>query len=208
MASLAAVSVYLLMIEVFQLIKNGVVYFTQVWNYLDISPPVMVLITLALDVLDLLGHEDIPVPARADGPLPALENPTKGVTQGVMGLLIWIKVLYFMRIFESTGYLIRIIIQVCIDMRHFLFILLLTLVAFGEAIAPISLYSGIQNGDEGFTGYMGAVGYVYRIVLGDFSVNDFAAANFYMSIIFILCTVLNSIIMMNLLIAIISESFA
>lgn len=54
--------------------------------------------------------------------------------QGCMSLVVWIKLLYFMRIFQSTGYLVRIILQVCIDMRYFLFILLLTLIAFGEAI--------------------------------------------------------------------------
>jgi hypothetical protein len=43
-----------------------------------------------------------------------------------------------MRIFDSTGYLIRIIIQVIIDMRHFLLVLLLTFVAFGDAIRSIS----------------------------------------------------------------------
>ena len=118
-------------------------------------------------------------------------------------LLIWLKLLYFMRIFESTGYLIRIIIQVCIDMRHFLLILLLTLIAFGEGIQAIS-----EETTQGFTGYLGGVGYAYRMVLGDFSVDDYdTLATFYLSVLFIFSTVLNSIIMMNLLIAIISESF-
>ena len=63
--------------------------------------------------------------------------------------------------------------------------------------------------DGAFTGYTGGVGYVYRMVLGDFSVDDFdGIGTTYLWIIFILCTVLNMIIMMNLLIAIISESFA
>lgn len=118
--------------------------------------------------------------------------------------MIWLKFLYFLRIFESTGYLIRIIIQVCIDMRHFLFLLLLTFIAFGEAIQSIS-----DQTSENFTGYLGGVGYVYRMVLGDFGVEDFEIrAPVFMWVLFILCTVLNMIIMMNLLIAIISESFA
>lgn len=89
-------------------------------------------------------------------------------------------------------------------MRYFLFILLLTLIAFGEAIQAIS-----DDTTLGFTGYLGGVGYAYRMVLGDFSVDDFeTSATFYLSILFILSTMLNSVIMMNLLIAIISESFA
>ena len=47
------------------------------------------------------------------------------------------------------------------------------------------------------------------MVLGDFDTNAFGEiAVSYVWILFILCTVLNSIIMMNLLIAIISDSFA
>ena len=34
----------------------------------------------------------------------------KAIMQGTMSLMIWLKFLYFLRIFESTGYLIRIII--------------------------------------------------------------------------------------------------
>ena len=116
-----------------------------------------------------------------------------------------------MRIFESTGYLIRMIIQVCVDMRHFLLILLLTLIAFGEGIQAISDELELSSNPEekGFTGYLGGVGYAYRGVLGDFNVDDFnTMAPFYLSVLFIFSTVLNSIIMMNLLIAIISESFS
>ena len=47
------------------------------------------------------------------------------------------------------------------------------------------------------------------MVLGDFSVDDFKdIGTLYLSIMFIFCTVFVMIIMMNLLIAIISESFA
>ena len=82
---------------------------------------------------------------------------------GVNSLLIWLKLLYFLRIFESTGYLIRMIIQVCVDMRYFLLILLLSLIAFGEGVQSISDQTTL-----GFTGYLGGVGYNYRMVLGDF----------------------------------------
>ena len=47
------------------------------------------------------------------------------------------------------------------------------------------------------------------MVLGDFSSDDFGSiARPYMWILFVLCTVINMIIMLNLLVAIISESFA
>ena len=91
-------------------------------------------------------------------------------------------------------------------MRHFLLLLLLTFMAFGEAMNSIS-----KANKDPFTGYLGGFGYVYRMVLGDFSTDEEGfgtVAVTYMWILFILCTLFNMIIMMNLLIAIISESFA
>ena len=57
--------------------------------------------------------------------------------------------------------------------------------------------------------YVGLFTYCYRMILGDFDTGNFGeVAVPYMWILFILCTVFNMIIMLNLLIAIISESFA
>jgi hypothetical protein len=54
-----------------------------------------------------------------------------------------------------------------------------------------------------------AVVYTYRMILGDFSTDEFGeVATPLMYILFILCTVFNMIIMLNLLIAIISDSYA
>ena len=65
-----------------------------------------------------------------------------------MTLLFWLKFLYFLRIFDSTGYLIRIIIEVVYDMRHFMLVLLLTFVAFGDAMMSISTSN--TNDDDKF----------------------------------------------------------
>jgi hypothetical protein len=51
--------------------------------------------------------------------------------------------------------------------------------------------------------------YIYRMILGDFDTTSFGTVSVtYVWILFLLCTVFNMIIMLNLLIAIISESFA
>jgi hypothetical protein len=52
---------------------------------------------------------------------------------------MWIKVLYFLRIFKTTGYLIRMIISVATGMRTFILIVVVTLAAFGDAMLRISL---------------------------------------------------------------------
>lgn len=78
----------------------------------------------------------------------------------------------------------------------------------------ISTSNDDEVNDEGkphqFIGtYIEAIIYIYRMVLGDFDVNNFGTVAVpYVWILFMLCTVFNMIIMLNLLIAIISESFA
>ncbi len=142
-----------------------------------------------------------------------------------MSLLLWLKFLYFLRIFKSTGYLIKIIIAVCVDMRHFLFILFLTIMAFGDSMRQVSTSNHPQNVFIG--SWWQSFTYVYRMILGDFNTDPTylegspikqeeysdpnsgfgTTASWYIWILFYLCTVLNMIIMLNLLIAIISESF-
>jgi hypothetical protein len=48
-------------------------------------------------------------------------------------LLIWFKFLYFLRIFKSTSSLIRMI-----DIKYFLLILFVTIMAFGDAFGVIA----------------------------------------------------------------------
>ena len=134
-----------------------------------------------------------------------------------MSLVLWLKFLYFLRIFEATGYLIKIIIEVIVDMRFFLMILLLTFVAFGDAMKSISSSNPPDSVDElgnviqyqFIKSWFEGVMFVYRMVLGDFDTTAFGVVAVpYVWILFILCTVFNMIIMLNLLIAIISESFS
>ena len=87
-------------------------------------------------------------------------------------------------------------------------LLFLTLIAFGDSMRAISTSNPEE--DQFIRGsYFEAIAYIYRMILGDFSTDEFGSiAVTYVWILFILCTVINMIIMLNLLIAIISESFA
>ena len=59
-------------------------------------------------------------------------------------------------------------------------------------------------------GFFDATLYAYRIILGDFEMDDFNSSmgTILLRIFFIMCTVFNTIVMLNLLIAIISETFS
>jgi hypothetical protein len=84
-----------------------------------------------------------------------------------MSLIFWLKLLYFLRIFKNTGYYIRTIIEVIVDIKYFLLMLLLTVVAFGDSMRQIS-ESNIPSNEFMGDNIFSAVGFVYRMVLGDF----------------------------------------
>jgi hypothetical protein len=93
-------------------------------------------------------------------------------------------------------------------MRFFLFILLLTLIAFGDSMSQISS-SNYEDKMFIHGGFLGSIEYIYEMALGTFDTGNFGeVAVIYVWVLFLLCTVINMIIMFNLLIAIISEAFA
>lgn len=53
-------------------------------------------------------------------------------------LCLWIKFLYFLRIFDATGFLVRAIIFCISEMKYFLLILLVTICAFGDSYKVMS----------------------------------------------------------------------
>lgn len=48
-------------------------------------------------------------------------------------MIMWIKVFYFLRLFSTTAYLMRMIIEVTIDARYFLFMFVFAITAFSNS---------------------------------------------------------------------------
>jgi len=90
-------------------------------------------------------------------------------------------------------------------MRFFFLVLLITIFAIGDSLLKISLLN-----DEPFaTDFVDASLYTYRMILGDFGTDKFGTVQIpLVYVFFVICTFLNMIVMLNLLIAIISDSFA
>jgi len=126
----------------------------------------------------------------------------------ISSLLMWFKVLSFMRMYNETGYIIRMLQQVAWDIRIFMFILLITLLAFADAMYTISRSN--DEGKEYFGSYLEALINAYLLALGDFSYGSFdESGNSELSwTVFFFATMLNCVVMLNLLIAIVSETFA
>lgn len=99
-------------------------YIWSVWNYIDLLSPVGVIIFQILQFLDKYEFE--------------INNDFERCIMALATFFMWLKILYVLRIFKKTGYLIRAIVEVIYDMGIFLFILFLTVITFGDSFLRLS----------------------------------------------------------------------
>jgi hypothetical protein len=92
-------------------------YKRSLWNYIDFLIICLGIATLGLSITETLN------------PLPDQINILKAL-YGISTFFNWVRILDFLRGFSGTAFLIRILIQVFLDMRNFILILFLLLVAF------------------------------------------------------------------------------
>lgn len=135
------------------------------------------------------------------------DENTQYTLNAVSSFFLWLKLLYFFRIFRETGHLIKMIVEVVYDMRFFFYILLFTVFAFSGSFTLLSL----NNSDETeryVTDLINANLKIYELVLGNFDTSNFGSANkILMWMLFITASIFLIIVMLNLLIAIISDTF-
>ena len=119
-----------------------------------------------------------------------------------------------MRSSQSIGWLVRLILEVIYDMASFMLVFSFTILAFADAFYTLadreggSEGDGSEGGDSGLviTSFWNSLTYTYLLTLGEFGdlPNHFSIR----WVFFITCSLFNLIIILNLLIAIISETHA
>ena len=168
-------------------------YIFSLWNLIDIVNPLLVLYMIINFYID---RE------------PMISSEFEIVVSSVSTFTMWAKQLYFLRVFDSYSYLIRMIKLVILDMKEFLVVLFVAILAFSDTYRNIS--EGNADPEKRFVdGSLDSFLMSYRMALGDFNTEEFGEVAVPLCIIFFyLSTVFNLIVMFNLLIAIISETFA
>ena len=89
-------------------------------------------------------------------------------------IILWIKLFYFLRVYDSTAQLIRLIIEIVNDMKNFMIVLFIGIIGFtgGLFIMQQSLDGKVEVGGDHdrFVGEnpFKAFIYTYRLTLGDF----------------------------------------
>ncbi|CDW86317.1 wd-40 repeat protein [Stylonychia lemnae] len=191
---LLMISTFFLINESSQVFKQGKNYFYSFWNYSDLSPPILVTIVMIFHILEVC--------------IPDFESPIIIMTiHSFASMLVWFKFIYLLRIFQQTGYLINMLTKVAWDMRIFMLILLIFYLSFTEAFLRITEFGGEE---VDFTyNYAYALVYTFRLSIGDTDVDKFDLndQSFTAWFLFVFCTLISNVIMLNLLIAIISKTF-
>ena len=114
-------SSYFLMIESKQLKNNGFGYFLVAQNYIEIIPLFFVLWSTFWASLD--GFEI---------------SYVFYLEQAVVIFFFWMKILFFMRLFRTTGYLVYSIQAVVDEMKPFMVVLGIVVIAFGYSFLALN----------------------------------------------------------------------
>ena len=120
-----AFSLYFLQNEMRQLVSSGWEYFASFWNYIDFFPPILIIIVTSLKL-------NIYYNSNYSG------TYFLYTLHAVACMGMWLKLLYFLRIFKQTSYLVRTLTDVIWAMKTFLFILFVVYFAFGDAFLRFS----------------------------------------------------------------------
>ncbi len=94
-------------------------YFSGPWNYIDLLPLTTITFSMMVEYF-----YDFPTTERA--------------INSISVFFIWIKFLYFLRMFRSSSKFISMIVSVVADMRIFLAVFLICLVTFSQSMLIIS----------------------------------------------------------------------
>ena len=176
-------------IESRQIMFHGFDYLKSFWNMLDTFSVIMNTTVVIMDF------------ATA-----SFENTNRVAAVSV--LVLYFKLFYFLRIFFATAYLVRMIIEIMLDMKFFVSVLMIATLAFGNAFYILGRNSDEENGNLAGENFVDAFIFSYRMGLGDFQTDGFATRDEeILWIFFVLNSLIILIILLNLVIAIMGDTF-
>ncbi|OMJ79063.1 hypothetical protein SteCoe_21010 [Stentor coeruleus] len=166
--------------EEVQLIESPKKYIRDFWNIMDVA---RIILSYVLIIYQQNENESV-------------------ILEQILTILYWARAVTYFRIFDKTRYLIRMIIETFSDIVPFLLI-------FFTATFTFSLLFFITNQSDNLA--LTFV-YTYKLNFNDFSgflSDDWSTQNFNTMfwVIFFISSILNSIVLLNMLIAIMSDTY-
>eukprot|EP00750_Incisomonas_marina_P009395 INCI15989.1.p1 GENE.INCI15989.1~~INCI15989.1.p1 ORF type:complete len:701 (+),score=109.16 INCI15989.1:253-2103(+) len=148
--------------------------------------------------------------------LHVLRRPTTVVAASLLVLVVWSRLLFYMRAHSATGALVRMLIEILKDMRHFVVILLVILMGFSTAmhvlLNPRSGGRSTDGSDEALVSHANPLRSLVQMwngVMGafEFSIYDAAQFSWLAWLLYVSFTFIVIIVMLNLLIALMGDSY-
>lgn len=172
---------------------SWVKYFASFWNYIDLSPNILVITAITMSLFTDYDK--------------GMVTQWERYLNAIASFFIWFKFLYFFRIFRSFGHLISAIIGVLIDLKVFMVILTLSILAFSGTFFILAQNNKTEN--MKLDTFPKAVIQMYELMLGSFDTKEYGNSGYALTyFMFALASMFLIVIMLNLLIAIISDTFA
>ncbi len=177
--------------EIKQIFLFRKVYFEDFWNLVDIAVIIGSFTSLILDFIHISkSYTD------------ELLEPLKTMV-AITFFCLWLRILSYSRGISGTNFLMRLVQRTIKDMLYFLAVIFLLLLAFGSA-------AFMQQKEFSHSPFY-VFNLVYRLILGDFThfdhYDDEIGTSVTLWVGMLIFSVLLSIIMLNLLISIISDTF-
>lgn len=192
--------------EIKEIMRDGINdYFKDVWNYLDFAITVVSQAYMIQLMTNLLLGDYFRINfMRTSG--------------GVTLFLLWIKIFYWMRLFNKTAYFIKLIEKTLRDLREFFYIILIIMTAFISIFYIFSTNLPAKDRSTDGEGYLDnhtgnkvvdSMITIYFITVGEFYLDNYSKMpnNQLIWPMFIACNFLMAIVFMNMLVAIMGESF-
>ena len=173
-------NVILLLFEVFQMIVSGAQYWSDFWNYLDILRSITFMMYLIFNSMGIAESWNYDI-------------------LSLVTLTSWTRGIAYFRIFSKTRYITKLLVEVLRDMKAFLVILLYSTLSFSFLFLVLNSNSKVGEKTP-FTSYLETS---YGLNLGDMPKDS----DFYEFIIVTIALIINPIVMLNLLISIIGDTY-
>ncbi|CDW78432.1 wd-40 repeat protein [Stylonychia lemnae] len=166
-------------------------YLKSFWNLLDLSTVILAPFTVIMSQ------------ASVDQ---AIVRPF----MAICNLIFYMRFFYFLRIFDNSLHLVRTIIEITYDIRNFLFVFFLGIIGFGTSFLILSNNNSKETQGAVFLqSFQESFIFSYRMALGDFQLDGFPQATdqFLIYSLFVICSLFSAVILLNMLVAIMGESF-
>ena len=164
--------------EIFQMYAGRRLYWEDIWNYLDISRCILVVCYCFFNFTNEISDSD------------------RGSVLVVINLLSWIRGINYFRLFHNTRTMVNLIKEACQDIISFLIIYWYLNIAFGF------IYFALESAESDMiTDYIVEA---YKLTFADYDTTEYDLLEW---IVFFISTMANTLIMLNLLICILFDTY-